>query len=320
MKKSFHEVTPDARLVPTESTDVIAQWKAGGGPFWIDVENCSPEESARLVAEVGLDEELIRRIQEPGHAARVLPFVNGVFFEFPLLFAGRPPELKSISFVCLDRLLITLHSEALESRWTQDPLLCRISLGDRSTSALVSAALTYWSMDLRSRTSQLRTAILALSEKFDDESADVSIDEIIEVRRRIADLDAIAEEREASLESLESFKWTFFEGSQDVDRLRVALGNTTATVRRIDRLGQRAVELQSRYDANQQEKMNSRLSRLTIISAIFLPLTLMAGIYGMNFEVMPELHHPLGYPLLMGAMILTALGMVWWFRSRGWMN
>lgn len=66
--------------------------------------------------------------------------------------------------------------------------------------------------------------------------------------------------------------------------------------------------------------MNRRLSRLTIISAIFLPLTLLAGIYGMNFDFMPELHHPYGYFLALGVMLLTAIGMGWWFRAKGWME
>ena len=66
--------------------------------------------------------------------------------------------------------------------------------------------------------------------------------------------------------------------------------------------------------------MNKRLSRLTIISAIFLPLTLLAGIYGMNFEVMPELDLSWGYPALLGVMGGIALLLLLWFRWRGWMD
>jgi magnesium transporter len=51
-----------------------------------------------------------------------------------------------------------------------------------------------------------------------------------------------------------------------------------------------------------------------------LPLTLIAGIYGMNFEHMPELKLVYGYPLALGLMLVTALFMLVWFWYRGWIN
>jgi magnesium transporter len=57
---------------------------------------------------------------------------------------------------------------------------------------------------------------------------------------------------------------------------------------------------------------------LTLISTIMLPLTFIAGIYGMNFEHMPELQWEYGYFLTLGAMFAVALGLVAYFRKRGW--
>ncbi len=50
-----------------------------------------------------------------------------------------------------------------------------------------------------------------------------------------------------------------------------------------------------------------------------MPPTLIASIYGMNFEHMPELAWPIGYPLALLAMLLTAVGPVWYFRRKGWL-
>ncbi len=66
-------------------------------------------------------------------------------------------------------------------------------------------------------------------------------------------------------------------------------------------------------------RMNEVMKVLTIIATIFIPLTFLAGVYGMNFEVMPELHWPWAYPALWGAMLATAGGLTWWFRRRGWL-
>ena len=55
---------------------------------------------------------------------------------------------------------------------------------------------------------------------------------------------------------------------------------------------------------------------LTVISTIFIPLTFLAGVYGMNFQHMPELDKTWTYPTLWGIMILIALSMLWYFRKK----
>jgi magnesium transporter len=59
---------------------------------------------------------------------------------------------------------------------------------------------------------------------------------------------------------------------------------------------------------------------LTLFSAFFLPLTFIVGIYGMNFEFMPELRSRWGYPAVLIAMALVSLAIYYWFRRRGWMR
>ena len=65
-------------------------------------------------------------------------------------------------------------------------------------------------------------------------------------------------------------------------------------------------------------KMNDIMKILTIISTIFIPLSVLSGIYGMNFRHMPELDFPLGYPLLMLGMIVIGAVMLLYFRRKRW--
>jgi len=73
-------------------------------------------------------------------------------------------------------------------------------------------------------------------------------------------------------------------------------------------------------------RMNEVMKVLTIIATIFIPLTFVAGIYGMNFDPavgpwsMPELGWRYGYPVVLGAMLVVALGLVVWFRRMGWIG
>jgi magnesium transporter len=65
-------------------------------------------------------------------------------------------------------------------------------------------------------------------------------------------------------------------------------------------------------------QLNKVMKILAVISAIFIPLTFIAGIYGMNFEFMPELAQPWGYPLVLGFMGTVALALVILFKTRKW--
>ncbi len=73
------------------------------------------------------------------------------------------------------------------------------------------------------------------------------------------------------------------------------------------------------YLSSLSNRMNEVMKVLTIIATIFIPLTFIAGIYGMNFEFMPELEWPAGYFLVLGVMFLVALGMLAFFRKRRWL-
>lgn len=67
-------------------------------------------------------------------------------------------------------------------------------------------------------------------------------------------------------------------------------------------------------------RLNEIMKVLTIFSAVMLPLTFIAGVYGMNFDHMPELHSQYGYYVVWGLMIVVALGMLIFFWRRGWIG
>lgn len=66
-------------------------------------------------------------------------------------------------------------------------------------------------------------------------------------------------------------------------------------------------------------KMNDVMKVLTLFASIFIPLTFVAGIYGMNFEHMPELDHPYAYFVCLGAMAVIGLGLLFYFKRKNWL-
>ncbi|MUT67040.1 magnesium/cobalt transporter CorA [Paenibacillus sp. NEAU-GSW1] len=79
-------------------------------------------------------------------------------------------------------------------------------------------------------------------------------------------------------------------------------------------------DLRDSYISYNSNRMNAIMKTLTVITTIFMPLTFLAGLYGMNFVNMPELKWHWGYFSLLGVMVLIGLGMYAWFRRKGWFD
>lgn len=73
------------------------------------------------------------------------------------------------------------------------------------------------------------------------------------------------------------------------------------------------------YLSSLSNKMNNTMKVLTIMASIFIPLTFIAGVYGMNFKHMPELDSPYGYVGVWVAMIVTAITLIIYFKKKDWL-
>ncbi len=86
-----------------------------------------------------------------------------------------------------------------------------------------------------------------------------------------------------------------------------------------DNLSENTAQLLSVYFSIASQRTNEIMRVLTIFSVFFMPLTFIAGIYGMNFELMPELRWPYGYPAVLLLMIGISTGIYFWFKRKGWL-
>ncbi len=77
-------------------------------------------------------------------------------------------------------------------------------------------------------------------------------------------------------------------------------------------------DLMDLQHSNQNNEMNRVMKTLTVVSAIFIPLTFLAGVYGMNFRHMPELSSEWGYPSIIGIMMSVAIFMIFYMRKKRW--
>lgn len=78
-------------------------------------------------------------------------------------------------------------------------------------------------------------------------------------------------------------------------------------------------DLLQNHLAHASHRLNEVMKVLTAVSTIILPMTLISGIYGMNFQEMPELHWAMGYPMALSLMLVAGSVTYWFYRSRGWL-
>jgi magnesium transporter len=102
--------------------------------------------------------------------------------------------------------------------------------------------------------------------------------------------------------------------------LRDAYDHVIQLIDVVESYREMAVSLMEVYLSSVSNRLNEVMKVLTVMSTIFIPLTFLVGVYGMNFQYMPELHQRWAYPALWVAMLAIAAVMIWAFRRRGWIG
>lgn len=101
--------------------------------------------------------------------------------------------------------------------------------------------------------------------------------------------------------------------------LRDVYENTIQAIENMDILWEMTIGMIDTYLSSASNRMNEVMKVLTIISTIFIPLTFITGIYGMNFKNLPELEWENGYYMALGGMLSIALFMLYYFKKKKWL-
>jgi len=158
-----------------------------------------------------------------------------------------------------------------------------------------------------------------LEEAITDEPDPETLIELHRVRRQLVVLRRVGRPQQEALSTLVRQPSKYF--GEDV---RALLNDTrdhfSQVIELLDSSRELAVGLTEVYLSELGHRSNEIMKLLTLMASIFIPLTFVAGIYGMNFEYMPELHSRQAYPVVLALMAIVAVGMIGYFRYRGWLG
>lgn len=293
---------------------------------WIDIVAPTPEELQALATEYGIHPLAVQDCLEPEHLPK-FERIGPITFVLLRAYDETAPTdadtvhkvTRKLALFFNEQLLITVHRA--EQRFLEElkPGIVAAAQKAKPRSELVVVAIangvidTFWKpLD------EAEARINAMDDHADEPRRQRRnfVHTCFHVKRRI---NAI---RSTSRHILETVK-----------KLTAATANETAPGPRLNDLRENAESLyfatdEILEDANSllsltlaaaDHETNQVVKVLTIFSAFFLPLTFIVGVYGMNFEFMPELHSRLGYPIVLATMAGVAAGIYVWFRRKGWM-
>ena len=138
-------------------------------------------------------------------------------------------------------------------------------------------------------------------------------------KRKLIELRKIAQPMRDVTNQLENSESPFIQNSNR-HYFRSLRSSCMSVLEEIDANKQILEGMANLYYAAQGQRMNEIMRVLTVVSSIFIPLTFIVGVYGMNFEHMPELKYPYGYYSVIAFMFALAIGLVALFIKRGWIK
>ena len=139
--------------------------------------------------------------------------------------------------------------------------------------------------------------------------------QMITYRKRILSLSHYYVQLADMVVSMQENAGGFFSDA-DQQQLRLFADRVSRLHQEVQMLREYLIQIREVYQAQIGIRQNEIMKLLTVVTAIFMPLSLIAGWYGMNFVHMPELHWVFGYPLVIGVCVLIVVFCIWYFKRK----
>lgn len=309
---------------PLKSVEEVAEfWANPEVRLWIDLESPSDDDLRRISRLVGLDDESLEDCLHGEPHPQVSEFENYIFLVLYGLYGLKEQADLSphrLAAFCGKRFLITIVREPLLSvrqiraRCGRHPELFARGV-DFVLYEIIDAMVDYY---LRVA-DRYEDRLEALEERsFEDEVGEEVLEQAAAVRRDILELRRLAVAQRQLLLPVAKGEYDFVSETLS-QRFSHVCDHLSHVVDSVDALRELIVSIRENYHAALTRRTNDTMKLLTVLTAILMPLTLIAGIYGMNLPLWPPSDHPLSFWGVLATMVLSAAGMLYYFRRRRWL-
>ena len=291
------------------------------GESWLDIEDADPAELRLFLAPLDLHPLLLDRCLDDAVVPGVLSYGQAVLLEFPAasdLEADRPAYL---TFVLQAPVLVTIRRGRL-------PALDELAQGLAAETGpalnhlvqlayLILDGLTDLSVQAQT---EVRDRIVSMAKTLSENPGAIHAGDLTRLRRQVDTLVSLIENQLYGIAGLNASDSPALREPHRKAYIQDLVSEVEIAQRGIYRLENRVNDLLAFYQMAGNERVEKRLRILTIVSAITLPLGLIAGLLGMNVSGLPGTTGRSGFLIVVGLMAVLALVEVWYFKRKGWFD
>lgn len=306
-----------------------SKWAVGGGIIWLDLQAPTRQEMEQVAQELDLHPSVVRACLHSEHRARLREFKDHILLVLNAVGRGvsekgSPGELGrwrtlELNVIVGQRYMVTAHPDTISAVTLLFQRYSKHGEGKPATEwllyTLVESVTAGYHIVLDRADKQMEACENAI---FQGGAGQEVVDRLFALKRHVLYLRRVLGPQRDALGAL--FRREF--PMLSADSRQYFLDTYEHTLRLFDLLDTYRDLISSSLDAHLStvsNRMNEVMKTLTIVSTIMLPLTLITGIFGMNFEFMPLLGDTWGFWATMGFMLLLGMAMGAYFRRRKWL-
>ncbi|MCB1692336.1 MAG: magnesium transporter CorA family protein [Pseudomonadales bacterium] len=316
--------SPGDKRIVQGGTELIDTWRSGNGTIWVDLADESPSAESRFLEETfGIHPFAIQDAQRDRHPPKFEHFDDYYF----LLLKGLSPAPEGTDFDTIqismfvgDRFLVTRHSDvslSIDLLWksvTLTPTL--LEQGARGLVPRLTRNIVNRYLELLF---QIETTLDNLEQELlGGDPSDRQLTLLATYKTRLRRMSRTFTYHEQIFADLRHDERATEDG-----KLEHHFNDAYEQLERVESLARLYYDLASDLIDSSislaSHRLNGIMKVLTIITAIFVPMGFLAGVYGMNFDHMPELHYEYSYHILLATMATLAVGLLTLFRFKRWL-
>ena len=321
MKKTCYQLEENGLIATIPCDQLPAPMSQDERDHWIEIEEATADDLSAFLKPYGLHPLIMEDILNPEHSTLVDFYQHVVYFEFPTYTEDRTSDTPPyLSIILIPHRMITIRRGEIPIMDDIVAKLKTLELPQGKTMSLLYYVLDFIiesnmivALHLRNRISQLENAFLQ-----DPNNVDTS--DLLHMKLRIRQLSSATEDEHYCAQSLVEADSPALDDLVEKTYLRDLANDAEYVLRSLQRTEERVSDLENSVEMATHDASDKRLRVLTIISAIFLPMTLITGYFGMNFSDMPILQWEYGFHATIIFMIFILLGETWYFSRQGWFD
>ncbi len=288
------------------------------GEFWLDVQDPETEELRNLLSPLELHPLQLARCLDSFNDPGVISFGDSVLMDYP---ATLDPELAHLTILLKNHILVTIRHGPI---YALDDFITELT-AESASPLLHTPQIIYMILDHFADLNvdaqiTIRNDILKYTRGMVENPNSISAADLSKLRMQIENLVCLIEDQLYCISGLNSSDNESLKDPHRKAYLQDLLSETEIAQRGVYRLETRLNDLYNDYQVAGNDRVEKRLRLLTIVSAITLPLGLIAGLLGMNVGGVPGTTLPLGFSIVAGIMIVIFIVEYWYFKSKGWFD